>query len=465
MLEFGENKEETAEAVEEAEVIEEEVIHPIASAIYEYVHSVLDIRECLERFVPIASKQLNEEADKINNTLDKGYNLLEDSSDSKNEILAIKTIEEGRRLAKRFKSSHLIEILMKSLFVSLFSAFDKLTGALISILYSKRVDLFNTINKEIPLSEVLKMDSMDSLKLQVLDNEIEAMRRKSYLDQFKDLEKRFSIKLTKFKTWPLFIEASQRRNLFTHCDGVINQQYLKICDEVNYKGHENQKIGDKLGVDVRYFYIASIVLTEVGVMLGQTLWRKVLPNELLYADTYLVRLIYDFLEWEDWGVAIRLSQFGKNLPEHSDEINRRIILINYAIALIAINKKDAAINLIEKEDWSAVIPDFKLAVAVLKEDDHEAVRLMDKIGKEGELISELAYHEWPLFRDFRSKDCFLASYEKIYGYPFTEKLNELAEESREESEDKLAEEVNENSNKDFNSDLQKLRGASNLNAD
>jgi hypothetical protein len=55
--------------------------------------------------------------------------------------------------------------------------------------------------------------------------------------------------------------------------------------------------------------------------------------------------------------------------------------------------------------------------------------------------------------EFRNKDCFLSSYEKIYGYAFTEKLNKLAEESREESEDKLAEEAGEISNNKLNSDV------------
>jgi len=456
MCESGDITEDTNEAVEE------EIVHSIASIINEYVHSVLDMRECVERLVPLATKQLKEETNKFSRTLDKGIKLLDDSENTK--ILAIKTISEGIRLSKRLKNTKLSKILIKSLFINLFSEFDKLTGDFISIIYSKRPDLFNTINKEIPLSEVLQMDSLDSLKAQVLDDEIESIRRKSYVDQFKYLEKRFSIKLTKFETWPLFVEASQRRNLFTHCDGVISQQYLKICNEVGHKGHEDNNVGDQLEIDDKYFYTACLVLTEVGVMLSQTLWRTVLPDEIADADKQLQGLIYDFLEWEDWGVAIRLSKFARNLPKHSDEMARRIIIINNAIALSAIDKKDAAIRLIQKEDWSAMIPDFKLAVSVIEENNEEAIKLMNKIGKKGEIISELAYHEWPLFKEFRNEDSFLSSYEKIYGYAFTEKLNELAEESREEIEDELAEEAGESSSNKLNSDIQKLRDASHLSA-
>ena len=130
--------EEPEDKVEEPEeVIGREVLHPIALVINEYVHSVLDIRECVHRLVPIAANQLKEEAGNINSKLDQGYELLDNSEDAKNKILAIKTIGEGIRLAKRLKNSNLIETLIESLFVNLFSAFDKLTGSLISALYSK----------------------------------------------------------------------------------------------------------------------------------------------------------------------------------------------------------------------------------------------------------------------------------------------------------------------------------------
>ena len=111
-----------------------------------------------------------------------------------------------------------------------------------------------------------------------------------------------------------------------------------------------------------------------------------------------------------------------------------------------------------------MIPDFKLALAVLKEDDDKAIELMKLIGKQGEMITELAYHEWPLFREFRDKDCFLNTYKDIYGYPYVDKLSELAEESRKESDEKSTDELKAGSNKELNADIQKLRDATHLNA-
>lgn len=440
---------------------ESQKINPIALAIDEFVHSVLDIRECYERLVPIAIKQLNDEADEIKETLDNGISILE-SGEKDNEIIAIKEIERGRRLAARYERSEIIETLVNSLFINLFSAFDKLTGSLIEALYSKKPDLFGTINKEISLSKVLQSESIDSLKKEVLDGEIETLRRKSYVEQFKDLEGRFSISLRKFKTWPTFVEAAQRRNLYTHCDGVVSSQYLKICSEAGCKVDEDQQVGDKLVIDGSYFYSASIVVTEVGVMLGQTLWRKILPKELSESDLHLQSLIYDFLCREDWGPAIRLSQFAKDLPKHSDEITRRIIIVNYAIALREIEKTSAAKKMIEREDWTAVSPDFKLAAAVILEDDKEAIGQMRAIGETGSMVTELAYHEWPLFRGFRSKDCFLDAYKDIYGHPFIEKLNQLAEKSRKDSEEHLSEETSDMSDGDILEDIRSIKGSDDI---
>jgi len=403
--------------------------HPLAIIIDDFVHSILDIRECETRLSHVAKNQLIEEAEKITQELQSGINLLE-STDNKNEqILAIKIIESNMRKAKRFRNSDLINTFNRSLFINLFSAFDKLSGNLLSVLYERKPVLFNSVNRDISLSEVLSLNSINELKNSILLDEIDSFRRKSYAEQFGDLESKFSINLRKFDSWPLFVECSQRRNLLTHCDGIVSSQYIKICKENGYKNLKDIAIGDKLEIDDVYFHSACVLTLEVGVMLCQTLWRKVLPKELSDADNHLHRLIYSFLGRDDWFIAIKLSQFANNLPKYSNEITRRIILINYSIALCAINKRPSAIKLLEKEDWSATTLDFRLATSIIKEDYDEAKSIMLLIGQQGELLDELGYHEWPLFRDFRNTDQFLEAYNEIYEYPYVEKLNEMAEKS------------------------------------
>ena len=292
-------------------------------------------------------------------------------------------------------------------------------------MYEGCPNLYKNLNREVKLSTVLTYESLDDLRQQILNDEIETLRRKSYVDQFKDLENKFSITLTKFEDWPLFIESAQRRNLFTHCDGIVSKQYLDICKEVGFK--TQNKVGDQLLIGADYFYKSSMVISTVAVMLAQTFWRKTSPDKTEIADKHLSELIFDYLHMEQWQKAICLSKFALNLPNISSEKNERLYRVNYAIALNAIGEDKAAKNILDKKDWSASAYDFKLAYAVIIKNYEEAKNYMIKIGQQGEYIVELAYHDWPLFRDFRDSEEFISGYEKVFGYKYSSKLSEIAD--------------------------------------
>jgi hypothetical protein len=105
----------------------------------------------------------------------------------------------------------------------------------------------------------------------------------------------------------------------------------------------------------------------------------------------------------------------------------RMLSINYSIALKAIGKNSAAKKVLDKKDWSATTYDFRLAYAVICEDYTEAGKLMCRIGKEGELVTEMAYLDWPLFREFRERSEFFENYEKVFGYKYSSKLSSIAD--------------------------------------
>jgi hypothetical protein len=106
------------------------------------------------------------------------------------------------------------------------------------------------------------------------------------------------------------------------------------------------------------------------------------------------------------------------------DIDKRIRVINSAIALTQLKKRDEATKLLGSLDWTASVRDFQLAICVLKNEFALAADLMKKIGKEGEVIFQLAYHNWPLFQEFRDRPEFHDAYELVYGVPFIEKAKE-----------------------------------------
>jgi hypothetical protein len=410
------------------EKINENSEQSIEKIINGFVHRVLDTEECANNFIDLAIDNYNSRAESLGDEMKSSLDLIstEESSGS-NKAQALKNIRRSIRKINRHNNSSPVKTLEKSLFINLFADFDKYIGELITALYALNTNLYKNINREISLSEALTFESIDDMRSEALSKEIESLRRKSYSEQLKDIQKRFSISLQSYNKWDKFIEMSQRRNLFTHCDGIVSSQYIDACKEHGYQFKEEPAIGSQLSIGDEYFYKSCNLITEIGVMLGQTLWRKVSPESIENADSQLSNLIFDFLHNESWSKAKILSKFALNLPKISNEQKKRIFVINYAIALKFNNQKEQMEKLLDEYDWSATSNDFKLAHAVLIDNFDEAKVLMESIGDSSELISEISYLDWPLFRDFRNQEQFFEAYKNIYGYEYSSKLISLAE--------------------------------------
>lgn len=402
----------------------------ITTVVENFIHNILDIEYCASTYIPLAHSDYVDEDIKLKSDLNDLKQPNQEQEDLK-KIQQIKRIRSFMRSVKKHANSSPATLLEKSLFISLFAAFDKYIGEVFSEIYKMNSNLYNGLNREITLSEALSFTSMDELKESVLEKDIETLRRKSYIDQFKELESRFSITLTKFDDWKLFVEASQRRNLYTHCDGIISKQYLDVCRNINYSHDSKISLGDKLELGADYFSQSCLVVTQVGIMLGQTLWRKTSPSDIEHADKNLSNIIFNYLEMEKWEHAIKLSIFALSLPKISSELFERIFLVNYAIALKAIGDLAAAKNILDRKDWSATSYDFKMAYSIINDEFEEAKNLMLRIGKFGDLIFEISYHDWPLFRDFRNTPEFLEGYREVYGYDYLTKLESILQDDEE----------------------------------
>jgi hypothetical protein len=401
--------------------------HAMADAIDGLLHRVQDIETAARRFVPAAAKLLQNASRQIDTDLDDIADLVR-SDDKALQIQGIKRIDEIRRRVERLSQSRIPALLENSLFQSLFSAYDAFTGDLLRAVYLGRPELFSKLQRQVPVAEILKHSSFEEFKAAVLESEIESFRRKSYAEQFADLETTFGLKLTAFEQWPAFVEAGQRRNLLTHCDGIVSGQYLSSCAKVGYK--TTAAVGDRISLDAKYVLSSITLIMEVAVKLGQTLWRKLIPGDVQLADTRLNDIVYDFLRYEQWERAAIFGHFAVGLPRHASDVNKRVAIVNLVIALKAMNRIEEATAALDSVDWSASAADFRLAEAVLRERYADASKLMRAIGKSGDFVSEQAYHVWPLFRDFRGTESFQQAYEHVYGYPFLAEVQRSADATR-----------------------------------
>jgi len=265
----------------------------------------------------------------------------------------------------------------------------------------------------------MSFGSLDEALQHLVEKEIESIIRESHVDQLKWMENKFKLPLRKgLSAWPLFIEITERRNLFVHCDGVVSSQYLTTCRSHKIKLEKGIKLGEVLTVKEEYFESAVDCILEVGVKLGHVLWRKFSPNQLSDADKSLHQISYDLLVDEKYKLSKKLLQFATDtLKKHSSDSIRRMNLINLAIAHYYTGEKSMTSKILDTQDWSACEDKFKLAVAVLRNDYPTAEEYMKKIGKRGDVTRE-HYSSWPLFRTFRESKEFLRTYKKLFGEEF-----------------------------------------------
>ncbi|HYD77792.1 hypothetical protein [Ramlibacter sp.] len=398
------------------------------SALENLFAAVGTIRDTASTVIPNTAKWVSDEAakkwkkiEKFQGHLDKdGNGYLIQSAHEAAELL------DATRQLKEFPGTQMIHTLEKSLFTQLFSEFDSFTGTLLAAIYTSKSDLLKSISREVSFADLLQFENLDAVKLNMLEKEIETFRRDSYVEQFASLEKKFGLKLREFREWGEFVELSQRRNLLTHCGGKVSEQYLLICEREGCRFEKRPVLGEVLRVDAKYFYRATRLIMKVGFMLTHTLWRKLFPNEVELQSRAMSDAIYSVLQQKRWRLAAELAEFSLTdaMRKNVQEIHLRVRVVNAAIALKFSDRNEEALRLLDSMDWSASYRDFKLAIAVMNDDFDGAADIMRQIGKNGELVNELNYHEWPLFHKFRESEQFQGAYKDIYDISFSSKVVE-----------------------------------------
>lgn len=401
----------------------------LEKVINKYLQNIRGIGLTAAISLPHINKWQNNEFEKLNKKISKLIGEPEDNESNQKTI----TLSSARNFAEfittirsfeETKEQHPEKILHKSLFTQLFSEFDSFIGDLLNTIYNSNEEILKSIHREIPLSDLLKFPDIESAKNHILNKEIETFRRESYAEQFINLEKKFSINLRKFSDWPAFIELSQRRNILIHNGGLVSEQYLTCCQSQNHNFEVKPNIGEQLNVTPEYFINAIKILSKVGFMLGYTLWLKIFPKEYQNIHTEINNTTYDLLTKNQWSIISEMTDFllnGSAVKEISD-IDLKIRIINCSLATKFNGSDNEANKMLDRVDWSASHRDFKLAVAVIKNNYSEAIEIMKSIGKQGELISQPDYHTWPLFIKFREQPEFYDVYREIYNEQFSEEI-------------------------------------------
>lgn len=308
-----------------------------------------------------------------------------------------------------------IDLIPSNTVVSLVCQYDAFIGDLIRTAYLTCPSLLNSCDKNIQLSDILKVNSIDDIKGLIIDKEVETVLRKSHIEQIQWLENKIGITLTKdLKVYSSFVELTERRNLLVHTKGVISKQYISICSG-NGVDVKDLKVGDTLKTNTEYVNKGFDILYEMGVKLGNVLWRKLKAEDIDEADKHLNNICYNLMISNRYPLAYSLLSFATDtLKKHSNEMSFYFI-INKALSQYLLGNKDECLKILDATDWSGTDILFKLANSVLREDFKKASELMVTIGANNSTINKGEYNLWPLFQVFRSTQDFKKAYYLVFG--------------------------------------------------
>jgi len=344
--------------------------------------------------------------------------------DNKSKINISMSPDKVRQLAKldREYSNFQIasSILAKSFIVSLISQFDVHLSRLIRTMFHVKPEKLNSSEKTLTFAKLIEFNNIEAAREHIIEKEIETVLRKSHSEQFKWLEEKLSINtLRDLPAWSDFIEITERRNLFVHTDGIISSQYIDVCQQNKVIFNKEGNVGNRIGVDNKYFENACKCILEIGIKLTHVMWRKLQQSQRKEADASLNNTCVDLIANEEYDLANILLDFAltDRIKKDSTEKIKLMFLINKAQALKWNGKESEARKILEI-DWSASGNEFKLCRAVLLDDFEEAAKIMLRIGKDEETMAKIHYQDWPVFKEFRKSDKFLEAYTKVFEEPF-----------------------------------------------
>lgn len=331
-------------------------------------------------------------------------------NNKKNELLKIRDLLKSSKIVGR-------EI-PQMLLMGLVSSYEHQMSLLARIIIEINPKIIVSKDKTVSILDILEADSIDSIKQKYIDKEVENIFREGVDKQIEWFENKVNISDIKsnHKNIDKFMELFERRNLFAHNNGIVNDIYLS---KVSKKYTSDNKIskGDYLRADPRYFYESLDLIIEFGVKLIQVCWRKLVPAESEIADSLLLNLCFELIMSGEYRLAKYLLEFARGLRGDRSEMMTRMFIVNHANSCKLLKEEKEALTILDSVDWSASSNNFQCCVAAVRGDVGETVKYMRKLGKNGE-ISTLEYQSWPVFYHVRDVDSFKSAFKALFGVDY-----------------------------------------------
>lgn len=402
----------------------------------------LDVaREVFELLDPILQKQAKEDREEFQKILE-GLQTQHNVNKGNRESWVARARTLKKVLSRMTTGTKLFR---RQSIASLVSRFDEFLSCVLRIALKNQPERLQGKNKCLPYEDALTADSIDQLLSKIVAKEVGAIMRDSHENQLVYIDDRFKLGLRdNFGKWSDLIEIMQRRNLFVHAGGVVSQKYLAKCREMDITPEPSYEVGDLLSAEPEYYMNAFYAMYELGLRVGQGLFRRLFPEKLDEADQALNDTGFSLLTEERWRLAGIVFDFALEFPSgwYSNDSWHKLFLVNRAIAYKESGKTKEMTDLLNGVDWSALAPRFRLAMLALRGQFDAAEKVMKAVSEDE--INKHAYRTWPVFRHFRNTKQFARAYQDLFNEEFQPTVSE--EDLQEETEPSTRDVLDESNN-------------------
>jgi hypothetical protein len=177
---------------------------------------------------------------------------------------------EMRAVMETLKAGH-PNLLYRMAFISRVAVFDAFIPDVVNTILANVPAILES-KKMLTLKEFTEHTVNGTVNELIARKESTGFGRGSLKDQAKWITTYFNLHLCSKEDLRLLIEISERRNLFSHNNGVVNEIYLE-----NVKDSP-EPLGTQLTVDFDYWYKSNKLLLDVSRGFLQSLTRKYIPG-------------------------------------------------------------------------------------------------------------------------------------------------------------------------------------------
>lgn len=303
-------------------------------------------------------------------------------------------IDKGMALFRH--TIHQERLLYRSSLLNLTSSLEWFLSQLLHLYFEKFPDAVGTRDNVFSLDDLKAFSTIEDARRHLISSRVEDVLRNNFEYWIKYLKERVGLSMNYLEpNMAQMIEVYQRRNIIVHNGGIVNSIYLS---KVGPKLANGLKAGDSIDITPEYFKATIDTFESSFILIASELWKKLQPDDEGRSGL-LLELAFNHLLDERWKVAESLSLFlVKDM--HMAESRRLSGQINYWQSLKWQGRFEEVRSEVEKSDFSAKEPIFKLALYALLDDKERFFRLLPSVLK-NEGLSYHALDTWPIFRGMR----------------------------------------------------------------